>query len=66
MMNQWLKIKQEGKCLDKFFEENGYYKIVAYGISYVGETFITEIEASNVNILYGMDKMQTIFILKLQ
>ena len=40
MMNQWVKVKQEGKQLSHFFKNNGYKKIAIYGISYVGETLI--------------------------
>lgn len=56
MMNQWVRIKQEGKSIAGYFEENGYHSIAVYGMSYVGETFIKEMEASNIEILYGIDK----------
>lgn len=56
MMNQWVKVKQEGKSLRDFFEEKGYKKIAIYGMSYAGETLIRELESTNINIAYGIDK----------
>lgn len=56
MMNQWVKIKQDGKNLSEYFEKNGYKKIAIYGMSYVGETLIDEIKDSSVTVAYGIDK----------
>ena len=56
MMNQWVEIKQEGKNLRSYFEENGYYEIAIYGMSYAGETLINELQGSNVKIKYGIDQ----------
>lgn len=43
MMNQWVRIKQEGKNLSSYFEKNGYKNIAVYGMSYAGETLIEEL-----------------------
>lgn len=56
MMNQWVKVKQEGKNLASYFEKNGYQKIAIYGMSYAGETLINELKGSDVIIAYGIDK----------
>ena len=40
MMNQWVKVKQEGKNLALYFEKNEYKKIAIYGMSYAGETLM--------------------------
>ena len=56
MMNQWVKVKQEGKNLASYFENNGYQKIAIYGMSYAGETLINELKGSDVIIAYGIDK----------
>lgn len=56
MMNQWVKVKQEGKNLATFFELNGYKKIAIYGMSYAGETFVEELKGSGVEIAYGIDR----------
>lgn len=56
MMNQWVKIKQEGKNLSLYFETNGYKRIAIYGMSYAGETLINELENSSVTVAYGIDR----------
>lgn len=56
MMNQWVRVKQEGKNLSKFFEENGYRNIAIYGMSFAGETLVYELEDTKTKVLYGIDK----------
>ncbi len=56
MMNQWVKVKQEGKNLASYFEKNGYKKIAIYGMSYAGETLIAELTETDITIAYGIDK----------
>lgn len=56
MMNQWVKVKQEGKNLASYFEKNGYKKIAVYGMSYAGETLIDELRDTQIKVVYGIDK----------
>lgn len=56
MMNQWVRVKQEGKNLSAYFVKNGYKKIAVYGMSYAGETLMEELKDSEVKIVYGIDK----------
>lgn len=56
MMNQWVKVKQEGKTLSSYFEEKGYYSIAIYGMSYAGETLAEELKQSSIKVSYGIDK----------
>ena len=56
MMNQWVKVKQEGKNLSDYFEKNSYKKIAIYGMSYAGETLIDELKDSNIIVAYTIDK----------
>ena len=56
MMNQWVKVKQEGKRLASYFEKNGYHEIAIYGMSYAGETLVSELTGSNITIKYGIDQ----------
>jgi len=56
MMNQWVKVKQEGKNLSEYFERNGYKRIAVYGMSYAGETLIDELKGSKIEIAYGIDQ----------
>lgn len=56
MMNQWVKVKQEGKNLSSYFENKGYKKIAVYGMSYAGETLIDELKSSDITVAYGIDR----------
>ena len=56
MMNQWVKVKQEGKNLVSYFEKNGYKRIAVYGMSYAGEAFIRELQDTEIEVAYGIDK----------
>lgn len=56
MMNQWVKVKQDGKNLASYFEKNNYKKIAIYGMSYAGETLVNELKDSQVEVKYGIDK----------
>ena len=56
MMNQWVKVKQEGKNLSDYFEKNGYKKIAVYGMSYAGETLLDELKDTDITVAYGIDK----------
>ncbi len=56
MMNQWVKVKQEGKNLAEYFEKNGYKNIAVYGMSYAGETLLDELKNSEVCVKYAIDK----------
>lgn len=56
MMNQWVRVKQEGKRISDYLEDNGYKKIAVYGMSYAGETLIDELKNTNIAVAYGIDK----------
>lgn len=56
MMNQWVRIKQEGKSLASYFETNNYRIIAIYGMSFAGETLVEELKDTDITIAYGIDK----------
>ena len=56
MMNQWVKVKQEGKQLSSYFEQNHYKKIAIYGMSYAGETLVDELKDTGIEVAYGIDQ----------
>jgi len=56
MMNEWVKIKQEGKSLIDYMRQNGYKEIAVYGMSYVGERLLNEFKNSEIDIKYVIDK----------
>lgn len=56
MMNQWVRVKQEGKNLSEYFKKNGYQKIAIYGMSYAGETLVEELKNTGIEVAYGIDR----------
>lgn len=56
MMNQWVRIKQEGKNLSEYFVKNNYKKIAIYGMSYAGETLVEELKSTKTEVVYGIDR----------
>ena len=56
MMNQWVKVKQAGKNLSSYFEQEGYKEIAIYGLHFAGETLVEELMGSNITIKYGIDR----------
>lgn len=53
---QWMFIKQEGRSLEEYFLAYEYKKIAIYGVHYVGECLIKELENSEIEICYALDK----------
>lgn len=56
LMNQWVKVKQEGKNIADYLKREGYKKIAIYGMSYVGETLASELAETDIEIAYGIDR----------
>lgn len=56
MMNQWVKVKQENKSIAEYLEKNGYQQIAIYGMNYVGETLMSELANTNIQVKYAIDK----------
>lgn len=56
IFNSWLTLKEEGKRLDEYLKNKGYYQIAIYGIGMVGLHLVKELEGSSVSIKYGIDQ----------
>lgn len=56
LMNQWVKVKQEGRNLSEYFRQCGYKKIAIYGMGYIGETLLNELKGTETEVLYGIDR----------
>lgn len=56
MMNEWLRLRQEGKTLEKYFIDNNYKSIAIYGMGEVGNRLYSELKDSSINIEYAVDK----------
>ena len=56
MMNQWIKVKQEGKSLANYLEEKGYFNIAIYGMSDAGQRLYEELNGTSIKIEYAIDR----------
>lgn len=56
LMNEWVHIKQDGKSLSAYFEKMHYKKIAVYGMNFVGETLLRELENSGIEVAFAIDK----------
>lgn len=56
MLNQWLILKQEGKCLCEYFKANGYQTIAIYGMGEMGNRLYEELKKSDIEVKYAVDK----------
>lgn len=55
LLNDWLELKQEGKKIDSYFENNKYKKIAVYGRGKIAEHLIKELENADVKIVYFIE-----------
>lgn len=55
VMDQWLRIKQEGKNLEQYFIKNHYQTIAIYGMGHLGQHLARELRDTEVEIAYGID-----------
>ncbi|MCI9298006.1 MAG: hypothetical protein HFI10_11285 [Lachnospiraceae bacterium] len=56
LTNEWLKIKQEGKSIREYFEQNNYKSVAVYGLSYIGERVLDELKDSGIEVKYAIDR----------
>lgn len=56
LMNNWVRLKQKGKNVSSYFKKNNYRKIAIYGMSYVGETLLSELKGTEVLVKYAIDQ----------
>jgi len=56
LLNQWLKIKQQGKSLTEYFHKNDIQSIAIYGYKELGERLYDELKGSDIEIKYIIDK----------
>ena len=56
LMNQWVKIKQQGIDIVSYFKEEKYKKVIIYGMNYVGERLWNDLKNSDIEVLCGIDQ----------
>ena len=53
----WLLLKQEGKALSVYFEDNLICNIAIYGMGVLGERLYEELKNSEVTVCYAIDRL---------
>ncbi len=56
LMQQWVKVYQMGYKLNNYFEKNNYKKVAVYGMSEIGYMVLKELENSELEIPYCIDR----------
>lgn len=56
ILDQWMDLKENGISVKKYFEDRGYRKIAIYGMAKMANHLIRELELSDVEIVYGIDR----------
>lgn len=55
LLDHWMMIKEEGKSISGYFQENGYLKIAIYGLGKMGNHLLKELKDTNIQVLYAID-----------
>ena len=54
---KWIKVKQEGKSIERYLLEHKHCRTVAiYGMSYMGKAIHDELQKSKIMVSYGIDQ----------
>ncbi len=53
---KWIKVKQKGHSLAEYFKRNGIRSIAIYGMAAMGKRLYDELEDSEIEIRYLLDK----------
>lgn len=56
IMNNWLQAKQQEKRMDTYLKRKGFLRIAIYGVHYIGERLYYELENTEIEVVYGIDK----------
>lgn len=57
LFDKWLCLKENGGTLQTYFENKGYNHIALYGLGMAGNHLLAELEKSQVEIIYGIDRL---------
>lgn len=58
ILNRWLKVKQNGKSLTLFFEDNCIKTVAIYGMGALGERLYEELfGGGNISVVYAIDRI---------
>lgn len=55
-MGEWIEQMQDGKSIVSFFKKNNYRRIAIYGMHYIGERMLRELQDSSIEVVYAIDR----------
>lgn len=58
LLDDWMKLRENGVCLTKFLENSGFYNIAVYGLGTLGRHFLKEVSESHVIVNYIVDQQK--------
>lgn len=56
LLNHWLEIKNEGKCIADYFRDMNYENIAVYGMGELANRLSEDLAGSGIRIVYGIDR----------
>lgn len=56
ILTQWMSAQVSGKKIGDYLRNEGYHKIAIYGINYMGELLLKELEGCSVQTVCAIDK----------
>ena len=56
LMTYWTRMSIEGKKTSDYFKERDIKDIAIYGMNYVGETLLRDLDNTGVEVKYGIDR----------
>ena len=56
VLEQWMCLKENGKSVERYFNDLGYKKIAIYGMANMANHLIRELENTTIEISFGIDK----------
>lgn len=56
MLNEWLRLKQEGKSLEEYFLKNEYKTVAIYGMGEMGNRLYDELKNTDIEVKYAIDE----------
>ena len=56
ILDKWIQIKNKGKSLSIYFEDNLMHRVAIYGLGAIGKSLYEELCQTKIKVCYGIDK----------
>lgn len=60
ILNMWLDLKQQGKSVKRYLEQNGYKRIAIYGMRELGERLYVELVDAGAEVVCVIDQNKNV------